>query len=109
MRRRDFITLIGSAAAGNSLLWPLAARAQRAGGRVYRIGMLGAASLRAAEGLVSAFRDGMREHGYVEGQNLAIDYSAPAAASEQNRDVAAELVRAGYDVIVAWTTPSVMA
>jgi putative ABC transport system substrate-binding protein len=105
MRRREFITLLGGAAA----VWPLAARAEQAGGRVYRIGMLGATSLRAAEGLVSAFREGMREHGYVEGQNLAIDYRAPAAASEQNRDVAAELVRGGHDVIVAWTTPSVMA
>src|SRR5262245_20397575 len=105
MRRREFMTLLGAAAAA----WPMAARAQQAGGRVYRVGMLGATSLREAEGLVSAFRDGMREHGYVEGQNLAIDYRAPAAASEQNRDVAAELARGGYDVIVAWTTPSVMA
>jgi putative ABC transport system substrate-binding protein len=105
MRRREFITLLGGATAA----WPLAARAQSPGGRVYRIGILGATSLRAAEGFLNAFRDGMRERGYVEGQNLAIEYRAPAAPSEQNRDLAADLVRGGYDVILAWTTPSVIA
>ena len=104
VKRREFITLLGSAIA-----WPLAARAQQRGGRIYRIGILGATSLRAAEGFLNAFRDGMRERGYVEGQNLAIEYRAPADASEQNREVAADLVRGGYDVILAWTTPSVIA
>jgi putative ABC transport system substrate-binding protein len=104
VKRREFITLLGSAFA-----WPLAARAQQRGGRIYRIGILGATSLRAAEGFLNAFRDGMRERGYVEGQNLAIEYRAPAAASEQNQEVAADLVRGGYDVILAWTTPSVIA
>ena len=92
VKRREFITLLGSAIA-----WPLAARAQQRGGRIYRIGILGATSLRAAEGFLNAFRDGMRERGYVEGQNLAIEYRAPAAASEQNQEVAADLVRGGYD------------
>src|ERR1700730_5280749 len=92
LSRREFITLLGSAIA-----WPLAARAQQRGGRIYRIGILGATSLRAAEGFLNAFRDGMRERGYVEGQNLAIEYRAPAAASEQNQEVAADLVRGGYD------------
>jgi putative tryptophan/tyrosine transport system substrate-binding protein len=105
VRRREFITLLGGAAAA----WPLAAHAQSPGSRVYRIGILGATSLRAAEGFLNAFRDGMRERGYVEGQNLAIEYRAPAAPSEQNRDLAADLVRGGYDVILAWTTPSVIA
>ena|SRR5947209_12492063 len=93
MKRRAFITLLGGAAT-----WPLAARAQRPGSRVYRIGILGATSLRAAEGFLNAFPDGMRERGYVEGQNLVIEYRAPTAASEQNRDVATDLVRGGYDV-----------
>src|SRR5262252_3978483 len=97
MKRRDFITLLGGAA----VPWPLASRAQQPGGRVFRIWILGATSLRAAEGFVNAFRDGMRDRGYVEGQNLAIEFRAPAAASEQNRDVAADLVRGGYDVILA--------
>jgi hypothetical protein len=72
VKRREFISLLGSAIA-----WPLAARAQQRGGRIYRIGILGATSLRAAEGFLNAFRDGMRERGYVEGQNLAIEYRAP--------------------------------
>jgi putative tryptophan/tyrosine transport system substrate-binding protein len=58
---------------------------------------------------VNAFRDGMRERGYVEGQNLAIEYRAPGTASKQDGGVAANLMRGGYDVILAWTTPSVIA
>jgi putative ABC transport system substrate-binding protein len=50
----------------------------------------------------------MRERGYVEGQNLVIEYRAPGAASDQD-GVAADLMRGGYDVILAWTTPSVIA
>jgi putative tryptophan/tyrosine transport system substrate-binding protein len=102
--RREFITLLGGAAA-----WPLAARAQPAPSRIYRIGILGATSLRAAEGFMNAFREGMRERGYVEGQNLAIEFRAPAGPSEQNRDVAADFVRGGYDVILTWTTSWVIA
>jgi putative ABC transport system substrate-binding protein len=104
MKRRAFITMLGGAAAA----WPLAALAQQPGGRVYRIGILGATSPGPAEVMVNAFRDGMRERGYVEGQNLAIEYRAPGAASQQDR-VAADLMRGGYDVILAWTTPSVIA
>jgi len=101
--RREFITLLGGAAA-----WPLAARAQLSGSRIYRIGILGATSLRAAEGFMNAFREGMRERGYVEGQNLVIEFRAPSAPSEM-RDVAADFVRGGYDVILTWTTSWVIA
>ena len=101
--RREFITLLGSAAA-----WPLTARAQPAPSRIYRIGILGATSLRAAEGFMNAFRKGMRERGYVEGQNLVIEFRAPSAPSEM-RDVAADFVRGGYDVILTWTTSWVIA
>jgi putative tryptophan/tyrosine transport system substrate-binding protein len=105
VRRREFIAFLGGAAAA----CPLSARAQQSGGRVYRIGILGATSLPVAQGLVDAFRDGLRERGYVEGQNLAIDYRAPAVSSEQGPDLAVELVRGGADVILAWTTPSLIA
>jgi len=105
VRRRQFITLVGGSAAA----WPLAALAQQPSGRVFRIGILGATSPGPAEVMLNAFRDGMRESGYVEGQNLAIEYHAPGAASEQDRGVAADLMRGGYDVILAWTTPSVIA
>jgi putative ABC transport system substrate-binding protein len=101
--RREFITLLVGAAA-----WPLAARAQPAPSRIYRIGILGATSLRVAGGFVSAFREGMRERGYVEGQNLVIEFRAPSAPSEM-RDVAADFVRGGYDVILTWTTSWVIA
>jgi putative tryptophan/tyrosine transport system substrate-binding protein len=101
--RREFITLLGGAAA-----WPLTARAQPSGSRIYRIGILGATSLRAAEGFMNAFREGMRERGYVEGQNLVIEFRAPSAPSEM-RDVAADFVRGGYDVILTWTTSWVIA
>ena len=101
--RREFITLLVGAAA-----WPLAARAQPAPSRIYRIGILGATSLRAAEGFMNAFREGMRERGYVEGQNLVIEFRAPSAPSEM-RDVAADFVRGGYDVILTWTTTALIA
>jgi len=101
--RREFITLLGGAAA-----WPLTARAQPAPSRIYRIGILGATSLRAAEGFMNAFREGMRERGYVEGQNLVIEFRAPSAPSEM-RDVTADFVRGGYDVILTWTTTAVIA
>ena len=103
--RREFIALLGGAAA----VWPSLGRAQQGGGRVYRIGFLGATPLAAATHFLNAFRDGMRERGYVEGQNLAIDYRALGLASEPNRNVAAELVRSGCDLIVAWTSPAVLA
>jgi putative ABC transport system substrate-binding protein len=105
LNRREFITLLGGAATA----WSLAARAQQSGGRLYRIGFLGATSPPAAAHLLDAFRDGMRERGYIEGRNLIVDYRPPAASPEQNREVAAELVGGGCDVILAWTTPSLIA
>src|SRR5690349_21763084 len=105
MRRREFMGLLG----GVAVAWPLAVRAQQPGGQVYRVGFLGATSLAAAQGIVDAFRDGMRGRGYVEGRNLAIDYRPPAASPEQETELAAALVRGGCDVILAWTTPTLIA
>jgi putative ABC transport system substrate-binding protein len=59
--------------------------------------------------MLSALREGLRERGYLEGQNLAIDVRWPKEALEQISDVAAELVRSGVDIIVAWASPSVFA
>jgi hypothetical protein len=70
MRRRDFITVLGGAAAA----WPpLAARAQQAG-KVYRIGFLGNSTAALEANLVGPFREGLRNLGYAEGQNILIEY-----------------------------------
>jgi putative tryptophan/tyrosine transport system substrate-binding protein len=99
MRRREFITLIGGAA----VAMPLTARAQP---KVWRIGLL--ASAPPTPSMLSAFRDALRERGYVEGQNLFIDVRW-SQSFEKNPDIAAELVRSNVDVIVAWTSPAVIA
>ena len=103
MKRRAFITLLGGAA-----VWPLAARAQEGQrDKQIRIGFLTAAVPTAA--MLRAFRDALREHGYVEGQNLSIADHWPQGSSEQISDIAAELVRSNVDIIVAWTAPASLA
>ena len=69
MIRRDFITLLGGAAA----TWPLAARAQQVG-NVHRIGFLGSASAAGSAKAVGSLRTGLREFGYVEGTNIGIEF-----------------------------------
>lgn len=101
MRRREFIGLVWGAVIG----WPLAARAQQS--KVWHIGVLSSAPPTPA--MLSALRDGLREHGYVEGQNLFIDVRWPQGPFDQNPGVAAELVRSNVDVIVAWAAPAVIA
>ena len=100
MRRRELITLLGGAAA-----WPLAAGAQQP--KVWRIGVLAPVPLPPA--MLSAFRDGMRGRGYVEGQNLSIDVRWPQGSFDQDPSVVTELVNSNVDVIVAWATPTVIA
>ena len=100
MRRREFITLLGGAAA-----WPLAAYAQQL--KVWRIGVL--AAVPPTPAMLSALRDGMRERGYVEGQNLSIDVRWPQGSFDQDPSVVTELVNSNVDVIVAWATPATIA
>jgi putative ABC transport system substrate-binding protein len=104
IRRRQFIVTLGSAAA-----WPFAARSQQPTvmGPQARVGMLTASP--PSSGMLNAFREGMRERGYIEGHNLSIVARWPQETFEQNPAVAGELVAANVDVIVAWSTPAVIA
>src|SRR5277367_4853385 len=104
MQRRQFITFLGGAAAA----WPMLARAQKSdSGRQVRIGVM--APVPPATAMLKAFRDGMREHGYIEGQNLKIDVRWPRGTFDQDPNAVTDLVNANVDVIVAWATPAVIA
>src|SRR5262249_29492548 len=92
--RRQFIALFGGAA-----VWPLAARAQQAT-KVPRIGFLGLVPASASASRVEALRAGLRDHGYVEGKDIVIEFRW-AEGVEQLPELAAELVRMNVDVIFA--------
>jgi putative tryptophan/tyrosine transport system substrate-binding protein len=100
VRRRDFIALFGGAAVG----WPLAARAQQAA-KVARIGYLAGANPHASE----AFRQGLRDLGYLEGSNVVIEYRDAEGKLERNPALMAELVALKVDVIVAGNTAAALA
>ena len=105
MRRRDFIQLVGSA-----IVWPRAVDAQQAG-TVPRIGCLVTGSLESPEArrAVAAFRQGLNERGYVEGQNIVIEYRGANGNIERFPGLAAELVRLKVAVIVVANTPAALA
>src|SRR6266516_1352990 len=105
MRRREFLGVLGGAAA-----WPLAARAQQPR-KVWRIGFIAGAS-RPASLEVSqfgGFQQGMREHGYGEGTDFVIEWRCAAAKPERYPAFAAEFVRLKVDAIVVRTPAAVRA
>lgn len=102
MRRREFIKLVGGAAAA----WPLAARAQQ---KISQIGYMGNSSAALEANLVNAFREGLRDAGYEEGRNIAIKYLWADGHYDRFPGLVAELIAAKVDVIVTAGTPAALA
>jgi putative tryptophan/tyrosine transport system substrate-binding protein len=94
MKRRGFITALGGA-----IMWPLAARAQ-ASVKIARIGFLGLAPASAWSGEVNALRAGLRDLGYIEGNNIVLDFRWATNVGEMSA-LANELVRSNVDIIFA--------
>ena len=103
MRRREFIKVLGSAAAA----WPLAAHAQQAS--VRRIGFIGNSSADLEANLVGPFRDGLRSLGYEEGRNAHIEYRWAEGDYDRFPKIVQELLIAKVEVIVTAGTPAALA
>jgi ABC-type uncharacterized transport system substrate-binding protein len=104
VRRREFITLLGGAAAA----WPLAASAQQAG-KLPTIGLWGPTTPSIDSQRVAAFVQRLRELGWIEGRTVKIEYRWAGGRNERAAEIAAEFVRLKVDVIVTQGTPSVLA
>jgi putative tryptophan/tyrosine transport system substrate-binding protein len=104
MKRREFITLPGGAAAA----WPRAASAQQPG-KLPTIGFLGQSTRSASSEWVNAFVQRLRELGWIENRTIAVDYRWGAGLSERAAEIAAEFVRLKVDVIVTSGTPQTVA
>jgi putative ABC transport system substrate-binding protein len=100
MRRREFITLVGGAAA----TWPLAARAQQSRNKIPVVGVLWHAGSAEEEDIyLSVLRKAFNDLGYVEGKNIRLDHRYPAEQPERFRTLARELVESKPDAIIGVT------
>src|SRR5438477_12517937 len=102
LKRREFLTLLGGAAAA----WPLATRAQQP--KVPTIGALVIGNI-SPEQFWREFRHGLRDLGYVEGQNIRFELRSAEEHLDRLPELAAELVRLKVDIIVTWFTPTAVA
>src|SRR5262249_18621911 len=98
-RRREFITLLGGAAA----VWPLAARAQQAG-RGPKVGLLSSGTQAGQGQWVAAFLQRMRELGWIEGRTVVLEVRWAEGRPERFTEIAAEFVRLKVDVIITYGT-----
>jgi len=103
MRRREFITLLG----GTGAVWPLAARAQQATMPV--VGFLGSDSPELFADRLRAFRRGLKDAGYIESENVVIEYRWANGNNNRLAALAAELVGLRVNVLVSGTTPAALA
>jgi putative ABC transport system substrate-binding protein len=104
VNRRDFITLLGGAAAA----WPLAARAQQ-GGKLPIIGLMASGTAADMSHLTAAFVQRLRALGWTEGQSVAIEYRWGEGRTERFAEIADEFVRLKVDVILTHNTPPTIA
>ena len=104
MKRREFLSAVASAAAG----WPLATRAQRPA-KLPTIGFLGANTAAVMSPWTAAFVRRLRELGWIEGRNVAIEYRWGGGRFDRSPEIMAEFVRLRVDVIVTHSTPNVVA
>src|SRR5262245_24349090 len=104
LKRREFITLLGGAAA-----WPLAARGQQAAAKMPRLGLLGNSTAELAPNLVGPSRDGLRAPGYEEGRNTAFEYRRAEGKYERFPALIAELIALNVEMIVTAGTPASLA
>jgi putative tryptophan/tyrosine transport system substrate-binding protein len=103
VKRREFIAVLGGVA-----VWPLVARAQQPRS-VPRVGYLGYSPPSLEQNLVGALRQGLRDLGYVDGQNIAIEYRTAGGNADRLPKLAAELVGGHVDVIVTLATTGALA
>src|SRR5438552_3482285 len=104
LQRREFVTLVGGAAA-----WPVAARAQQQLAKVPTVGFLSPNAPLAQSQWTAAFVQRLRELGWIEGHTVAIEYRWAEGQIERLGAIAAELVRAKVDIIVTAGTPAIAA